>query len=109
MKRPKQDNSIPNKLKEYKNQLRSKLDMNRTLDEDKPGTKNKKSTIDATKNLNSMKAHNHSQGNLKCKDTDSVAFSGLSLKDEWTEIQLYNGILHNMRRDHEVKAKQQKI
>ena len=82
--------------------------MNRTLDEEKPNYK-KKSTIDPAKNLSMVKAHNCSYQNLRTKDNDSVAFSGLSLKDEWTEIELYNGVLHDMRRNHEKQAKKQKI
>jgi hypothetical protein len=62
--------------------------LNKTLEQDQPYYQN-------NGNLNNRK--------------DSSTLSGLSLKDEWAEVQLYNGVLHKMRKDYERKEKTKKI
>lgn len=79
-------------------------EMNRTLDENKPYE-----SWNETKNKQMPIGLNHSYQNLRPHDNESSTLSGLSLKDEWTEIQLYSGILSKMRKDHEHMLKKKKI
>lgn len=41
--------------------------------------------------------NSYSYQNLRVKEADSSTLSGLSLDDEWAEIQLYNGLLNNLK------------
>jgi len=77
-----------NKIMNSRNNLRwlYQKGLNKTLDQDQPYYQNK----------NGVKQ-------------DSSTLSGLSLQDEWTEIELYNGILFKMRKEYERKQKRQKI
>ena len=88
------------KILNEKNNIKSRCiytkEMNRTLDEGKPYESSNECV-----NRKLPIGLNHSYQNLQTKDNDSSTLSGLSLKDEWTEIQLYNGILSKMRKDHE--------
>jgi hypothetical protein len=53
--------------------------------------------------------HNTSSNNRFPRENESTTLSGLSMGDEWTEIELYNGILSKMRKDHEIASKRNKI
>lgn len=39
---------------------------------------------------------------------DSSTLSNMSSKDEWAEVQLYNNVLHKMRKDYDSKQKSKK-
>jgi hypothetical protein len=52
-----------------------------------------------------MAMQDRSRQVLDYKYANSYCPSRLKIKDEWTEIELYNGILAKMRKEFEVKEK----
>jgi hypothetical protein len=108
------DRNSSNKLDtSMKQNVKSRLiphkDMNRSLEDNQPYFKNDRRSINPAHMKKAIVSHNYSYQNLKTGEQDSTSLSGLSKKDEWTEIELYNGILSKMRKDHEVKMKRDKI
>lgn len=69
----------------------------------KNGSRNPKWLIQRQLNKTVEQDHPYSHWNQNNKKKDSSTLSGLSMKDEWNEIQWYNGVLHKIKKDHEFK------
>lgn len=83
-------------------------ELNRTLEDEKPYFKRDRRSTNAMRKNPTIAYTSSSQHRIH-QDNDSTTLSGLSMRDEWTEIELYNGILGKMRKDHEVQTKRNKI
>lgn len=87
-----------------------KRHLNRTLEDDQPYFGKERRSMGPTyKKSPTLAHHNYSQNRIKRCDNESSTLSGLSVRDEWTEIELYNGILSKMRKEYEKKTKKNKI
>lgn len=89
---------------ESKLQIGYGKDVNKTLEEARY-FRNGKNNNNPLQKKHTLATHNYSYQNLKKRENESSTLSGLSMRDEWTEIELYNGILSRMRKDYEKKTK----
>jgi hypothetical protein len=83
-------------------------DLNKTINGDKVTFKDGRNSLNVV-GKNPPIAYNTSSNKRIPRDNESTTLSGLSMGDEWTEIELYNGILSKMRKDHEIASKRNKI
>ena len=83
--------------------------LNRTLEDDQPYFGKERRSMNPSYKTPTIPHHNYSQHRIHKHDNESSTLSGLSVRDEWTEIELYNGILSKMRKDYEKQTKKDKI